>query len=107
MLYNGSKSAELPIGARPRTAVKQPPLRLADSDIPRVLNHTHLWPLISVGTTTSIVWAERLLATFTCVELLLFATTWMEWPFVASLLHLFVHAWSTVVQCGVVQHLPC
>ena len=28
--------------ARPRTAVKQPPLRLADSDIPRVFNHTHL-----------------------------------------------------------------
>ena len=41
VLYNGSKSAELPMGARPRTAVKQPPLRLADSDIPRVFNHTH------------------------------------------------------------------
>ena len=42
VLYNGNKSSELPIGARPRTAVKQPPLRLADSDIPRVTNHTHL-----------------------------------------------------------------
>ena len=42
VLYNGSKSAELPIGARPRAAVKQPPLRLADSDIPRVFNHAHL-----------------------------------------------------------------
>ena len=42
VLYNGSKSAELPIGARPREAVKQPPLRLADSDIPRVFDHTHL-----------------------------------------------------------------
>ena len=31
----------------------------------------------------------------------------MEWPFVASLLHLFVHALSTVVQCGVVLHQPC
>ena len=42
MLYSGSKSAELPIGASPRTAVKQPPLRLADSDIPCIFNHTHL-----------------------------------------------------------------
>ena len=66
-----------------------------------------LWPPISVGTTTSIIWAERLLATFTCAEPLLSATRCMEWPFVASLLHLFVHAWSTVVQCGVVHHLPC
>ena len=66
-----------------------------------------LWPPISVGTTTSIVWAERLLATFTCAELLPSATTCMEWPFVASMLPLFVHAWSTVVQCGVVHHLPC
>ena len=109
VLYNGSKSAELPIGARPRTAVKQPPLRLADSTIPRIIpTLVLLWPPISVGTTTSIVWAERLLATFTCAELLLSATTCdMEWPFVASLLHLFVHAWSTVVQCGVVHHLPC
>ena len=31
VLYDGSKSAELPIGARPRTAVKQPPLRLKAS----------------------------------------------------------------------------
>ena len=45
--------------------------------------------------------AERLLATFTCAEPLLSATRCMEWPFVASLLHLFVHAWSTVVQCRV------
>ena len=30
------------IVARPRTAVKQPPLRLADSDIPCVFEHTHL-----------------------------------------------------------------
>ena len=66
-----------------------------------------LWPPIrSVGTTTSIVWTERLLATFTCAELLLSATTCMEWPFVASLLHLFVRAWSTVVQCGVVHWSP-
>ena len=42
VLYNGSKSAELPIGARRRTAVKQPPLHLADSDIPCVFNHTYL-----------------------------------------------------------------
>ena len=42
VLYNGSKSAELPIGARPRAAVEQPPLRLADFDIPRTFNHTHL-----------------------------------------------------------------
>ena len=42
VLYDGSKSVELPICARPRTAVQQPPLRLADSDIPCMFKHTHL-----------------------------------------------------------------
>ena len=39
VLYSSSKSAELPIGASPRTAVKQPPVRLADSGIPRLQSH--------------------------------------------------------------------
>ena len=42
VLYDGNKSAELPICARSRTAVQQPPLRLADSDIPCMFKHTHL-----------------------------------------------------------------
>ena len=40
VLYNGCKSAELTIDARPTTAVKQPPLRLTDSDI--LCYYTHL-----------------------------------------------------------------
>ena len=62
-----------------------------------------LWPPISVGTTTSIVWAERLLATFTCAELLLSATRCMEWPFVASLYVAFIRPrleYCSAVWCG-------
>ena len=42
VLFNGSKSAELHIGSRPRSAAEQPPLRLVESNIPCVSDHTHL-----------------------------------------------------------------
>ena len=110
VLYNGSKSAELPIGARPRAAVKQPPLRLADSDIPRVFNHTHL----GVTLASNLRWDDHIdrlggeVAGYVHLcRTLAFRHNMHGWPFVASLLHLFVHAWRTVVQCGVVHHLPC
>ena len=101
--------------ARPRY-LKQPPLRLAESDIlsncayPNILTLLDLvllWPPISIGTYHINHLYGKVAGYVHPCRILLSATTCMEWSLVASLEHVFDHALSTAVQCGVVHHLPC
>ena len=115
VLYNGSKSAKLPIGAIPRSAVTNSSryafqIYLIFRACPDILVLVLLWPPISVGTTTLIVWAENASGYVHLCRTLAFRHN-MHGMAISHFFIAFIRSrieyCMQVVQCGVVHHLPC